>query len=114
MYLVKPHPVNELGHKEQDFFSPQQFADRLGIKLPTIYVWISQRKIEYSKIGRLVRIPSSELQRLTQADRRPRLEALIQKEESDRLVEEDPATQYPEVDGDSSDTILGRRSRWDS
>lgn len=105
MYLVKPHPVNELGHPEQDFFSPRQFADRLGIKLATIYVWISQGKIEYSKIGRLVRIPTNELQRLTQADRHPRLET---------LVEKDSATQYPEVDGDSSDTILGRRSRWDS
>ena len=104
MYLIQPHPVDELGRKKQDFFSPRQFADRLGIKLATIYVWISQGKIEYSKIGRLVRIPTNELQRLTQADRHPRLETLVEKD-SARLVEEDPSTRYPEVNGDSSYTI---------
>lgn len=39
-------------------------AERLGLKEPTIRLWIAQRKIAHVKLGRSVRVPESEVDRL--------------------------------------------------
>ena len=39
-------------------------ARQLGLKEPTIRLWMAQRKISYVKLGRAVRIPQAELDRL--------------------------------------------------
>jgi excisionase family DNA binding protein len=51
--------------------SVPQFAQALGAKPSCIRRWILMRKITVVKIGRLVRIPSSEVQRLIDSGIRP-------------------------------------------
>lgn len=46
--------------------SPQEFADLLSISRWTVYAWLQEGKIRSVKIGRLVRIPESEVERLVQ------------------------------------------------
>ena len=46
--------------------SPQQFADRLSISRWTTYAWIAEGRIKSVKLGRLVRIPESEVERIVQ------------------------------------------------
>jgi excisionase family DNA binding protein len=51
--------------------SVPQFADELKLKPSCIRRWILLRKITVVKIGRLVRIPASEVQRLVDSGIRP-------------------------------------------
>jgi excisionase family DNA binding protein len=39
----------------------QQAADYLGIKVSTLYQWVSQKRIAYHKSGRLVKFDLSDL-----------------------------------------------------
>jgi excisionase family DNA binding protein len=39
-------------------------AGKLGLKEPTIRLWIAKRKIAHVKLGRSVRIPATEVERL--------------------------------------------------
>ena len=48
------------------FLTPKQFADRLSLSRWTIYAWISEGRIKSVKLGRLVRIPESEVERMVQ------------------------------------------------
>jgi len=50
----------------QQFLSPQEFADLLSISRWTVYAWLQEGKIRSVKIGRLVRIPESEVSRIVQ------------------------------------------------
>ncbi len=43
----------------------QQFADLLGVTPSCIRRWILERRISVIKVGRLVRIPFSEFERVT-------------------------------------------------
>ena len=51
---------------ENRFLTPQQFADRLSISRWTVYAWIAEGRIKSVKLGRLVRIPDSEVSRIVQ------------------------------------------------
>lgn len=51
---------------EERFLTPKQFADRLSISRWTAYAWISEGRIKSVKLGRLVRIPESEVDRIVQ------------------------------------------------
>ena len=42
----------------------QKAAERLGLKPSTVRTWILHRKISYVKIGRAVRIPEQEIERI--------------------------------------------------
>ena len=53
-----------------------EFADALGVTLSCVRRWILERKIENVKVGRLVRIPASELQNLINAGLRPAIRAV--------------------------------------
>ena len=46
--------------------SPKEFANRLSISRWTVYAWISEGRIKSVKIGRLVRIPESEVERIVE------------------------------------------------
>jgi len=46
--------------------SPQEFADRLSISRWTVYAWLQEGRIKSFKLGRLVRIPESEVSRIVQ------------------------------------------------
>jgi excisionase family DNA binding protein len=57
--------------KGKPLLSVPQFADTLEVKPSCIRRWILMRKITVVKIGRLVRIPASEVQRLIDSGIRP-------------------------------------------
>jgi excisionase family DNA binding protein len=56
-----------------------QSAERLGLKEPTIRLWIAQRKLAHVKLGAsrrsVVRIPESEIDRLIRENTVPAREA---------------------------------------
>ena len=51
--------------------SVPQVAERLGVTVACIRRWIFERKIATVKLGRLIRVPASELDRLVDAGLRP-------------------------------------------
>ena len=55
--------MNTSNHR---FLSPREFAQRLSISRWTVYAWLQEGRIKSVKIGRLVRIPESEVDRLVQ------------------------------------------------
>lgn len=54
-----------------DLLKLGEFCDPLKIKLATGRSWILKRRIAVVKIGRLVRIPKSELERIVKEGFRP-------------------------------------------
>ncbi len=42
----------------------EQAAERLGLRVSTLRAWVLRRKISYAKIGRSVRIPEQEIERI--------------------------------------------------
>jgi len=50
----------------EQLISPQEFADRLSISRWTAYGWLQEGRLKKIKLGRLVRIPASEVERIVQ------------------------------------------------
>ena len=50
----------------EQLLSPKEFAHRLSISRWTVYAWIAEGRIRSVKLGRLVRIPESEVDRIVQ------------------------------------------------
>jgi len=50
--------------KQTALISVSQFAASLGVSQACVRRWLLERRITYTKIGRLVRIPASETDRL--------------------------------------------------
>jgi excisionase family DNA binding protein len=48
-----------------------EFAEALGVTVACIRRWLLERKIASIRVGRLVRLPESELQRIVQEGFRP-------------------------------------------
>jgi excisionase family DNA binding protein len=42
----------------------EEFAERTKLKPPTIRTWIARRRIAVVRLGRAIRIPAAELERL--------------------------------------------------
>jgi excisionase family DNA binding protein len=57
--------------KEKSLMSVGQFAEVLNVTPACIRRWILLRRIATIKLGRLIRIPSSEVERLVEAGHRP-------------------------------------------
>ena len=55
----------------QQLLTVQAFAEALNVTPACIRRWTMERKITTVKLGRLVRIPASEVQRLIQSGLRP-------------------------------------------
>jgi len=51
--------------------SAQEFADALNITVACARRWILERRVTTVKLGRLIRIPAAEVQRLIDAGLRP-------------------------------------------
>jgi excisionase family DNA binding protein len=51
--------------------SVQEFADALNITVACARRWILERRVATVKLGRLIRIPASEVQRLVESGLRP-------------------------------------------
>jgi excisionase family DNA binding protein len=60
-----------MGNSEIILLSVPQMADRLGVTRACIRRWILERKITTVKLGRLIRIPASEVERLVSSGMRP-------------------------------------------
>jgi len=56
---------------DQQLLTVRTFAKALNVTSACIRRWILERKIATVKLGRLVRIPSDEVQRLIQSGLRP-------------------------------------------
>ena len=54
------------------FFTPDELASLLKVTRQAIYNWIQQGRIEAVRIGRTVRIPAEEVERLLREGRSPR------------------------------------------
>lgn len=48
-----------------------EVAQRLGLQPSTIRLWIAKRKLSYVKLGRSVRIPDAEVDRIIRASTIP-------------------------------------------
>jgi excisionase family DNA binding protein len=57
--------------KREELVSVPQFADVLGVTQACVRRWLLERKIAYVKLGRLVRVPREELERLIAEGFRP-------------------------------------------
>jgi excisionase family DNA binding protein len=64
------------------FYTPEELAGMLKVTRQAIYNWIQQGRIEAVRIGRTVRIPGDEVDRLLREGRMPR--------QADRSAEEQP------------------------
>ena len=62
------------------FYTPEELAGMLKVTRQAIYNWIQQGRIESVRIGRTVRIPGDEVDRLLREGRMPR--------QADRSAEE--------------------------
>lgn len=54
------------------FYTPEELAAMLKVTRQAIYNWIQQGHMESVRIGRTVRIPSEEVERLLREGRTPR------------------------------------------
>ena len=52
----------------------RQVAEELGLAPVTIRTWMAQRRLRYIRLGRAVRIPVGEIQRLIETGTVPSLE----------------------------------------
>ena len=66
-----PSGQNGAGDDDQ-LLTVDEFADRLRISRACVRKWILERKVAVVKLGRLVRLRSSELRRLVNEGTRPR------------------------------------------
>ena len=53
---------------DERLLSPAQVAEFLSISRWTVYSWLSDGRIRSVKIGRLVRIPESEVERIVRGE----------------------------------------------
>ena len=61
----------------REFYTPEQLAELLQVSKPAIYKWAQEGRIKAVRIGRTVRIPAAEVERLVRG--------------SDKADEEQPA-----------------------
>jgi excisionase family DNA binding protein len=60
-----------MSKSEVSLLSVPQFANALGVTPACIRRWILERKITTVKLGRLIRVPASEVERLVNSGLRP-------------------------------------------
>jgi excisionase family DNA binding protein len=60
-------------HTKESLLTLEDAARRLGMRPVTLRMWASARKIARCKIGRAVRIPESEIERIIQSSMIPAL-----------------------------------------
>lgn len=55
--------------KKRQLLGINEAAERIGIKLSTLYAWVHTRQIPYYKIGRLVKFDENEIDRWLESKR---------------------------------------------
>lgn len=61
--------------KSKKLLRPEEYAEGTGLRLSTVRRHILERRIETVKIGRSVRIPIEEMERVINEGFRPRLQS---------------------------------------
>jgi excisionase family DNA binding protein len=61
--------------KTRALLTVDEAAEQLAIKRPTVRAWMARRKIGYVRLGRAVRIPASEIDRLLEQGTVPAVRA---------------------------------------
>lgn len=61
--VIQPPPAPR-ARSEGKLLNQQEFGDELGIKVATVRAWVLRRKINAIRVGRAVRIPRTEVERL--------------------------------------------------
>lgn len=51
----------------------QETAEVLGVKVPTLYNWVSERKITVVKVGRLVKFDPNDLREFIEKNKRHKI-----------------------------------------
>lgn len=62
---------------EHEFLRVSEFAAALGVTNSCILRWIREKKLTVIKLGRLTRIPRTEIARIVQAGTRPAKKGII-------------------------------------
>ena len=70
------------------FYTPDELAAMLKVTRQAIYSWIKQGRMESVRIGRTVRIPGAEVERLLREGRSP------------RQIDQRPGEQVARITGD--------------
>lgn len=52
----------------EDYYTPEEVANKLKIDITTVYRWVKEGRLKAIRVGRLLRIPESELQRFLGLD----------------------------------------------
>lgn len=61
-----------MARQQQRHYTVSQAAIELGLSVHTIRAWIAKRQIEHVRLGRAVRIPFTEIERLVMRGTVPR------------------------------------------
>jgi excisionase family DNA binding protein len=62
--MVIQLPPSPTARNERKLLTSQQFSDEIGLKVATVRSWILKRRINVVRVGRAVRIPRTEVERL--------------------------------------------------
>ncbi len=62
----------------KEFYTPEQLAELLQVSKPAIYKWAQEGRIEVVRIGRTVRIPAAEVDRLLSEGRSGRSTPVVE------------------------------------
>ena len=65
-FMSKKVPKKEQWPAEEQFLSTADIAEKLSVARSTIYGWVYKGKLKGVKVGKLLRIPRSEIDRLVQ------------------------------------------------
>jgi excisionase family DNA binding protein len=57
--------------ERREWLTVDEFAEALGITRACVRRWLLERRVTSTRIGRLVRIPTSEIERLVESGLRP-------------------------------------------
>lgn len=69
----KRHTGESPGQGRDRLLTVEEFADELRVTKACVRKWIVERKVVVVKVGRLVRLPTSELRRIVDEGTRPRV-----------------------------------------
>lgn len=58
--------MNKIEIPDKPFLRVDEFAEIMGVSKQTVHNWIKKNNIEYTKIGKTIRIPSVELKKTFQ------------------------------------------------
>jgi excisionase family DNA binding protein len=61
--VIQPPPAPRV-RSEGKLLTSQQLADEIGLKVSTVRAWVLRRRINVVRVGRAVRIPRTEVERL--------------------------------------------------